>query len=204
MTASGVVLYGPPAAGKDTVTAALTTLDVRYQLFHKLKAGSGRTAGYRLVTVTELDATSVRGGLLHRSVRYGNEYAVDSREVDAMVACGAVPIVHMGQVCGVEAVRSYSTIRWCAIALWCSRAVTALRLQHRGSNDLAARLRAWDESVDDLLSRPDVVFDLAVHTDSCAPARAAALIDATVRVPEGPSAVRAAAVTVAPRPSGRR
>jgi guanylate kinase len=177
----GLLLYGPPAAGKDTITAALTRLDPHYELFRKLKVGAGRTEGYRVITATELDAAGVGGGLLYRNGRYGNEYAVDRHEVEAMVARGAVPIVHLGQVQGVEAVRSYSATRWCAVALWCSRAVTAVRLQHRGSDDLAARLRAWDESADDLLSRPDAIFDLTIHTDSCAPDRAAALIDAAVR-----------------------
>jgi hypothetical protein len=41
----GVILYGPPGAGKDTVTAALTSPDARFQLFRRIKAGAGRTMG---------------------------------------------------------------------------------------------------------------------------------------------------------------
>ena len=39
----GVILYGPPAAGKDTVTRELTTLEGEVHLFSRVKAGSGRT-----------------------------------------------------------------------------------------------------------------------------------------------------------------
>jgi len=35
----GVLLYGPPAAGKDTVSAALIAVDARYVLFERLKVG---------------------------------------------------------------------------------------------------------------------------------------------------------------------
>ncbi|MGK5554002.1 hypothetical protein ACSNOI_20525 [Actinomadura kijaniata] len=42
---SGIVLYGPPASGKDTITAASSALDDRYVYFHKLKVGAGRSAG---------------------------------------------------------------------------------------------------------------------------------------------------------------
>lgn len=52
---SAVVLYGPPTAGKDTVTAALCSADPRFQLVTKLKHGTGRSAGYRFVTAEELD-----------------------------------------------------------------------------------------------------------------------------------------------------
>ena len=34
----GVILYGPPAAGKDTITGELLALDPRYRQFSRLKA----------------------------------------------------------------------------------------------------------------------------------------------------------------------
>lgn len=43
MNAAGVILYGPPGAGKDTVTAELVQQDPSYALFERLKAGPGRT-----------------------------------------------------------------------------------------------------------------------------------------------------------------
>ncbi|MGV9303830.1 hypothetical protein ACWDLG_10705 [Nonomuraea sp. NPDC003727] len=40
MSLQGIVLYGPPASGKDTVTAALRRLDPRFVLLPKLKVGT--------------------------------------------------------------------------------------------------------------------------------------------------------------------
>jgi hypothetical protein len=47
-----VILYGPPAAGKGTVTKALTRLDNSYWLYQSLKVGPGRTAGYRMAALS--------------------------------------------------------------------------------------------------------------------------------------------------------
>jgi hypothetical protein len=50
-----VILYGLPAAGKDTVTKALTGLDAHYVLFQQMKAGPGRRDGYTMTTAAALD-----------------------------------------------------------------------------------------------------------------------------------------------------
>ncbi|TQS03808.1 guanylate kinase, partial [Microbispora hainanensis] len=42
----GVVLYGPPASGKNTITAAMHRHDPRFRLLPKLKVGAGRADGY--------------------------------------------------------------------------------------------------------------------------------------------------------------
>jgi ATP-dependent 26S proteasome regulatory subunit len=39
MSPSGVILYGPPGAGKDTITAELSRLRPEFTLFQRLKAG---------------------------------------------------------------------------------------------------------------------------------------------------------------------
>jgi guanylate kinase len=51
----GIVLYGPPASGKDTITAALHRLDPWCVLLPKLKAGTDRTDGYEFVSAEHLD-----------------------------------------------------------------------------------------------------------------------------------------------------
>ncbi|KPC90472.1 hypothetical protein [Streptomyces albidoflavus] len=56
----GILLYGPPAAGKDTTTAALTELDEQYASFTRLKIGTGKTKGYRMGTPEQL---TVLGGV---------------------------------------------------------------------------------------------------------------------------------------------
>src|SRR2546427_5470191 len=63
----GVLLYGPPTAGKDTITAALTELDARYVPFIRLKIGSGRTKGYRMGTPEQLAELEAHGDVIYRN-----------------------------------------------------------------------------------------------------------------------------------------
>jgi guanylate kinase len=55
--------------GKDAVTTALHQLDSRYQQFRRLKAGSGRTTGYRMTTEQELAALRASGEVVWENCR---------------------------------------------------------------------------------------------------------------------------------------
>jgi guanylate kinase len=109
---TGIVLYGPPAAGKDTVTRALRALDPRYQLFSRLKAGPGRTTGYRMTTTAAIDALHAQGEVIWESQRYGATYVIDRSGLRACLA-DHVSVLHVGQVDAVRAVlASDSVVMW--------------------------------------------------------------------------------------------
>src|SRR4051794_28742211 len=114
MSRRGVILYGPPASGKDTVSVELSRRNPKFEQFRRLKAGPGRTAGYRLVTDAHLEQMSDCGELLYTNARYGARYAVDRGGVEAMVSAKHVPVLHLGQVAGIEAVSAYPGIEWTA------------------------------------------------------------------------------------------
>jgi guanylate kinase len=124
-----IALYGPPAAGKDTITAALTTLDTRYVHFDRLKVGTamnaapgngkGTSTGYRHTTTEELTRLHGRGLIVYENTRYGNTYAVDRPRLDDITDAGQVPVVHLGQVAGITALRTGYPARWLTVLLWC-------------------------------------------------------------------------------------
>ncbi|MFI1377278.1 guanylate kinase [Streptomyces longwoodensis] len=173
----GVVLYGPPASGKDTVTAALTELRPRYRQFARLKVGSGKSAGYRMGTAEQLRALEAAGGVVYVNSRYGNTYVLDRPGLDAGFAAG-VPVVHLGQVEGVRAlVDGYAAADWLLVLLWCPRETTAERSAGRGDSDTTARLAAWDATREDLEAHPGMAWDLTVDTTQASPQDAAWLID---------------------------
>jgi guanylate kinase len=176
----GVVLYGPPAAGKDTVTAALVGLDPQYQQFARLKIGSGKAAGYRMGTLEELAALEAAGDVVYANRRYGNTYVIDRPGVNAAFAAG-VPVVHLGQVDGIRALVDGYPADWAVVLLWCERDVTAQRSKGRGDTDTQARLAAWDATREDLDAHPDMVWDLTVDTMVTSPVESARLIDRLVR-----------------------
>ncbi|MGZ0200551.1 phosphotransferase-like protein [Streptomyces sp. RM1] len=172
----GVILYGPPAAGKDTVTTALSELRPQYRQFARLKVGSGKSTGYRMGTMDQLRKLEAAGDIVYANSRYGNTYVIDRPGVDAAFAAG-VPVVHLGQIDGIRALTDGYPAGWTLVLLWCPREVTAQRSERRGDADTTARLAAWDATREDLDAHPDVAWDLTVDTTAAAPQEAARLID---------------------------
>ncbi|AGS73870.1 phosphotransferase-like protein [Streptomyces collinus] len=177
MTAKqGVILYGPPASGKDTVTSALTELNPRYVQFARLKVGTGKTAGYRMGTAEHLSELEAAGDIVYSNSRYGNTYVIDAPGLDAAFDAG-VPVVHLGQVDGIRALVDGYPADWSGVLLWCPREVTEQRSAERDDRDTAARLAAWDATREDLDAHPGMIWDLTVDTTASAPQDAARLID---------------------------
>lgn len=172
----GVLLYGPPAAGKDTITAALSELDAQYVPFTRLKLGAGKTKGYRMGTPEQLEALEARGEVIYRNARYGNIYVVDRPGLDEAMKGGRTPVVHLGQMAGMEEVTTRFPARWARVLLWCSRETTAQRSRRRGDADTASRLAAWDATRTDLAANPRASWELRVDTDATEPREAAQMI----------------------------
>lgn len=171
-----MILYGPPASGKDTVTAALSDLNSRYAQFARLKVGTGKTAGYRMGTAEHLRELEAAGDVVYANARYGNTYVIDRPGVDAAFDAG-VPVVHLGQVDGIRALVDGYPADWSVVLLWCPREVTEQRSAERDDRDTAARLAAWDATREDLDAHPGMVWNLTVDTTVSAPQDAARLID---------------------------
>lgn len=166
MSSHGIVLYGPPASGKDTVTAALHRLDPRFVLLPKLKAGTGRAEGYEFVTAERLEKLRGAGRLVAETHRYGNVYAVDRQTIDDMEAAGNVPVAHMGNIGDLRRLVGREPDSWLRVLLWIPREITEQRSTARGDADTGKRLTAWDETLADLKANTDEgFFHLRIHTD---------------------------------------
>jgi guanylate kinase len=167
MTSPGVILYGPPTSGKDTITAELSRQDEQYVLLPKLKTGSGRSTGYRLVSDTERNTLRKAGRLVVETHRYGNVYAIDRQDIAALVDADRVPVVHMGNVSDLRRLRAAVPLVWTSVLLWVPREVCAKRSEHRGDADTPKRLQAWDETLADLRATAETpAFDAIFHTDA--------------------------------------
>src|SRR5262245_32271201 len=142
-----VILYGPPAAGKDTITAALTRLDNNYQLYRPLKAGSGRTANYRMITPSYVNTLRDTNSVIWETCRYNALYIIDRASLTHMLKI-CIPILHLGQAEAVKAVTDAlpPAAQWTTVWLWCPRNIAATRIIQRGTGDTPARLRVWDET----------------------------------------------------------
>jgi guanylate kinase len=172
---AGVILYGPPAAGKDTVTGALNNLDPRFSLYHRLKCGSGRTETYRMITRAVLTKLHDANEIIWENQQYGSLYAVDRTGLAAHLNDG-VPVLHLGQVAAVDAVQlATPDTLWFVVGLWCSRDTASKRLEGRGSKDTSRRLAVWDATPP--LGPPATTL----NTDLISAEDAADLIAATIK-----------------------
>ncbi|WP_310729233.1 phosphotransferase-like protein [Streptomyces sp. N2A] len=176
MSRQGVILYGPPAAGKDTVTTALTKQSPRYAQFARLKVGTGKSTGYRMGTAEQLRELEAAGDVIYANARYGNTYVIDVPGLNNAFATG-VPVVHLGQVDGIRTLVNGYPADWTVVLLQCPREVTVQRSKGRGDSDTAARLEAWDATREDLNAHPGMTWDLTVDTTVASPQEAAQLID---------------------------
>ncbi|MEW2379279.1 kinase [Micromonospora sp. NPDC047812] len=137
----GVVLYGPPAVGKDTITRYLGVLDQRYVLFPCLEAGPGLTNGPRRATPTEIEELRRRGEIVWESRRHGAAHVIDRPGLAARLA-EHVPVVHLRHVEGIDAVTgAFPDARWLVAFLWCPREIAEARVGQRGTGDT----EGWDE-----------------------------------------------------------
>lgn len=149
MTRVGIVLYGAPATGKDTISAELIRLDDRFEHFERIKVGSGNSASYRIATMAEVEQLRLRGEIVYENERYGNVYVVDRPGLDAVFDRGHMPIVHIGQVVGAEAVVS-SGGAWIGVALICDQGAAVARMRARGDTDIDDRIVVWEETLKDI------------------------------------------------------
>ena len=179
MSRPGIVLYGPPASGKDTITRELTQFDPRYMQFRRLKIGASNSHGYRSASMAQLDRLRAEDQVLYENERYGNTYVVDRPHLLEMLDAGQTPVIHLGQLAGVRAVTTVPA-QWVTVLLWCTRETAANRALARGSTDMSARLAAWDETLDDLKNASASDLVLRLDTDTMPADRAAKTIDSWV------------------------
>ncbi|MEE1821240.1 HAD hydrolase-like protein [Streptomyces sp. BE20] len=180
----GVILYGPPASGKDTVTRALSDIDPEFSLFSRVKVGPGRSAGYRMGTPEQLEELRASVAVVYENSRYDSVYVTDRPGLDEAFAHG-VPVMHLGQVDGVRAVLNGYPAEWLTVLLWSPREVTEARSTGRGDADTPARLDAWDATRADLDANPDFSFDLTIRTDEIGQEAAAEQIRQALTTPRG-------------------
>jgi guanylate kinase len=165
-----LILYGPPASGKSTITRRLEQIDNRYRLFPRLKAGRGRQAEYRIATHDRIKELQAAGDVVWANERYGAVYAIDRPYLRCMVEEGRIPILHVGQRSAVDAIVSaVPDVQVTAVSLICPRELALQRIAGRATGDIADRIAAYDAT-------EQFTGNLTIDTSVVGPVEAADLI----------------------------
>lgn len=140
-----LVLYGPPASGKSTITAELENLNHRFRLFPRLKLGEGRRSEYRTASRLDLDRLRADGEVIWENERYGAVYVTDRGHIAGMLADGLIPVLHAGQAEAVEAIgKAFPDAAMTCVSLACPRPTAVARIAERATGDTAERLSVYD------------------------------------------------------------
>lgn len=129
-----------------------------------------------MTTVAHVNSLRDSGDIIWENRRYDALYLVDRASLAKMVAV-CVPVLHLGQTEAVKAITAaVPTMQWVVVWLWCPRDVAAERIAERGTGDVAARLRAWDET------EPLPNADISINTADVSAVEAAVTIHRRVQV----------------------
>lgn len=164
MTDFGIILYGPPAAGKSTTARALSEFGATP--YRPIKHGRGRSAGYRMVNAEEIERLRHSGDVAWEQQRYGSVYVWLRSELQA----AKHPVVELGQPEAVSTIINETDIAWTVAELTCPRPVAVDRISARDTGDHAERIAAWD-ATSSLMHA-----DISINTSKVPPATAAAAI----------------------------
>jgi guanylate kinase len=98
-----------------------------------------------------------------------------------MIGREIVPVLHLGQTAGVEAVVNGFPLDWLVVGLWCSRVEATRRLAGRLDDRSAERLSMWDLTAAEVRTADPHIFGLAINTEVIRAELAARLIDSCCR-----------------------
>lgn len=143
---NGVILYGPPASGKDTITEELEAIDDRYKLYPRIKIGNGRVRGYRTSGPEQLKSLRDSKEVVWETRRYGSIYIVDRPSLTTHLTSYS-SILHLGEPNAIQAITAATpNVTWTVAYLWCPRPIAALRIAYRATRDDEERLSVWDKT----------------------------------------------------------
>jgi len=150
-TAQILLLSGPPASGKDTVSHELINRNNRFVLFKKHRAGGETNSGYIDISTAQFKEMEAQNKFIQSHLRYGRLYGVSRDGIEKTLAYGKIPIIHTGRIENLVKLKDVFGQKCIAIHLWEHRDILAerIRKRHNNAEEISARITALDEEIYD-------------------------------------------------------
>lgn len=170
---SGIVLAGPPGAGKRTTAFALTALGRRYERLPALTTARESTLDIERATPAHIDELRAWAQVLHESDRQGGAHVYDHERLRAIRDAGRFAVVTLDTTSALDAFARESP-DWLAVLL-------------HGPYDQARTTvarRSWART-ERGLARVRDRFVLTLRTDRLSALEVAQLVDRAVQQHDG-------------------
>ncbi|MDF5758980.1 AAA family ATPase [Spongiactinospora sp. TRM90649] len=163
MRITGIILCGPPASGKSTVTGALHELDPRFVLARSLVVGDDHADDHDQVTHEQVERLRAAGRIIADTRRDGNRYVIDRHPIEHIAQAGLVPVVHVGSSRDVEGLSVMG--EWVRVLLVTPPEIRRERLRRRADDAGGPRLRGRQDAVGAVPPAADLRFHLRIATN---------------------------------------
>jgi len=163
-----LLVAGPPASGKDTITEALTALDSKYVLFKKHRTGVD-SAKYNTLSAGDFEQMKNDGAFVQAHYRYGRGYGVCKETLRDLVDANKLPIIHTGKIDNLLLLKSTINYPCGTVLLWEERDVLIERIKQRGPvNEVHTRVDGLDDELQEWQDRYDdyMNLDLVIRNNS--------------------------------------
>jgi guanylate kinase len=170
-----ILLSGPPASGKDSVTNLLNERNTLFVNFLKhcgcdLSAEKRGMESYVNISVEEFKRMISNGDFIQYHKRYGRFYGVSKKLLNDYLNKGLVPVIHTGRIENLITLESKILNKVYKILIWAKRDDIQQRLDKRQNGDIIEinkRLEAYDIEMLDLI-KVDIksIFDYVIYNDN--------------------------------------
>jgi guanylate kinase len=168
-----LLMCGPPASGKDTITKLMVNFCPLFVHFKKHRGlmefhFARKPSMYYDLPVHQFMKMATNTEFVQYHQRYDRYYGISKAELDYHLSHGRIPIIHTGRIDNLIALETKLHVHTKSILIWAPLKILKARLHerhHDSRKEVKMRLKAAVEEFSDLRRENLDRFDVICHTN---------------------------------------